>query len=281
MPVAKCSDMRNSMLFALLPALMLATGCRSVGNYFADRGRDLADTVRLQAGVGPGIGVNVRAAGTLQAGLVVGAARRDLGVGLDYGELRGVFAPDDKRWDGEASASVVGWGIIGTATLLAGLTGGPGAAAAAPGVQGLSTPRDLDRDGRPDDRGGPPHPAALMLFGYSYIEGTDRPVVSPRASTRDGFLLFDGLAGFVRDPTRDEVQRVPTAARAAGLEPDQTKLWLGRSVRVNKRAHLHAFNLEGSAYAGLVYAKAGVSPGEAADFVLGIFGLDIAGDDGR
>ena len=34
-------------------------------------------------------------------------------------------------------------------------------------------------------------------------------------------------------------------------------------------------------YAGLAYVKAGVSPGELLDFVLGIVGLDIAGDDGR
>ena len=44
-------------------------------------------------------------------------------------------------------------------------------------------------------------------------------------------------------------------------------------------ARIHAFDIEASVYAGIVYARAGFSPGEFVDFLLGWFGVDIAGDD--
>ena len=42
---------------------------------------------------------------------------------------------------------------------------------------------------------------------------------------------------------------------------------------------IHAFDIEVAAYAGLLHARLGFSPGEFADFLLGWFGLDLAGDD--
>jgi len=42
---------------------------------------------------------------------------------------------------------------------------------------------------------------------------------------------------------------------------------------------VHAFDVEGSVFAGVVCARVGFSPGEFVDFVLGWFGVDIAGDD--
>ena len=44
-------------------------------------------------------------------------------------------------------------------------------------------------------------------------------------------------------------------------------------------ARIHAFDIEASVYAGIVYARAGFSPGEFVDFLLGWIGVDIAGDD--
>ena len=51
------------------------------------------------------------------------------------------------------------------------------------------------------------------------------------------------------------------------------------SRKARPKAGVHAFNVEARVYAGIVYAKAGFSPGEFVDFFLGWFGVDIAGDD--
>ena len=55
-------------------------------------------------------------------------------------------------------------------------------------------------------------------------------------------------------------------------------IWANEGPRI-RRARIHAFDFEASVYAGIVYAKAGFSPGEFVDFLLGWFGVDIAGDD--
>ncbi|MCZ6688628.1 MAG: hypothetical protein O7H41_03395 [Planctomycetota bacterium] len=47
----------------LIAIITVATGCQTtVGNYLGNRGRDFADCFLLQAGVGLGIGVDVKAA---------------------------------------------------------------------------------------------------------------------------------------------------------------------------------------------------------------------------
>ena len=45
-------------------------------------------------------------------------------------------------------------------------------------------------------------------------------------------------------------------------------------------AQVHAFDIEVSA-ALFLYVDVGYSPGETLDFLLGIFGIDIAKDDGK
>ena len=56
-------------------------------------------------------------------------------------------------------------------------------------------------------------------------------------------------------------------------------LWSGGSGDELRKARIHAFDLEVGATAILVTAKAGFSPGEFVDFLLGWFGVDIAGND--
>jgi hypothetical protein len=57
-------------------------------------------------------------------------------------------------------------------------------------------------------------------------------------------------------------------------------IWSRETTRSNRYAQIHAFDVEVDVGLG-VYVETGFSPGEALDFLLGIFGIDIAKDDGR
>jgi hypothetical protein len=57
-------------------------------------------------------------------------------------------------------------------------------------------------------------------------------------------------------------------------------IWSRETTRSNRYAQIHAFDIEVDVGLG-VYVETGFSIGEALDFVLGIFGIDIAKDDGR
>ncbi|MCZ6691122.1 MAG: hypothetical protein O7H41_16160 [Planctomycetota bacterium] len=46
-------------------------------------------------------------------------------------------------------------------------------------------------------------------------------------------------------------------------------------------ARIHAFDIEAGVFVGIIGVRAGFSPGEFVDFLLGWFGVDIAGDDVR
>lgn len=56
-------------------------------------------------------------------------------------------------------------------------------------------------------------------------------------------------------------------------------LWSEAALELDPWAHVHAFDAEVGLYLLLVNAKVGLSPGEAVDFLLGLFGVDIAQDD--
>lgn len=56
-------------------------------------------------------------------------------------------------------------------------------------------------------------------------------------------------------------------------------IWSHEALAENPWAHVHAFDAELGVFLLLVNAHAGLSPGETADFLLGIFGIDIACDD--
>lgn len=63
--------------------------------------------------------------------------------------------------------------------------------------------------------------------------------------------------------------------------PEGRLLWTPRGAETNRWGHVHSWDLEASAYAGLLVVRVGVSPGELLDFVLGWFGVDLARDDRR
>ena len=110
----------------------------------------------------------------------------------------------------------------------------------------------------------PPEPAGLPISHgvafpfFSHVE-TRLPA---RGDTGSGsghtcFLLLPGLLSFGDGGATWET------------EPASSTTW----------ARVHAFDVGASVYAGVVFVSAGFSPGELLDFVLGWFGLDIAGDD--
>jgi len=63
------------------------------------------------------------------------------------------------------------------------------------------------------------------------------------------------------------------------LEGD-SYLWTAATWKRNRYAMIHAFDIE-QEIAFLLYLDFGFSPGEGLDFLLGIFTIDLAGDDGR
>jgi|GEM_PF-2878446 len=57
-------------------------------------------------------------------------------------------------------------------------------------------------------------------------------------------------------------------------------IWTGKTWRNNRYVMIHALDIEWE-IGFLAYLDLGYSPGEALDFVLGIFTIDLARDDGR
>ena len=57
------------------------------------------------------------------------------------------------------------------------------------------------------------------------------------------------------------------------------QIWEGKSHPDGTWDRVHAFDIDATVYAGVVFAGVGFSPGEFVDFLAGWFGLDIAGDD--
>lgn len=95
---------------------------------------------------------------------------------------------------------------------------------------------------------------------------------------RKSFFLLPALLTRV-DTTRrsDPVWYVP--AEGVELRGDHY-LWSAVALRDNRYAAIHAFDTE-LEIAVLVYLDLGYSPGEFLDFLLGIFTIDLAKDDGR
>jgi hypothetical protein len=61
---------------------------------------------------------------------------------------------------------------------------------------------------------------------------------------------------------------------------EQHWIWSRETTVNNRYAQIHAFDIEWDVGLG-VYVESGFSIGEALDFLLGFFGIDIAKDDGR
>ncbi|MCZ6691091.1 MAG: hypothetical protein O7H41_15995, partial [Planctomycetota bacterium] len=64
----------------------------------------------------------------------------------------------------------------------------------------------------------------------------------------------------------------------ASYYPARSKSWIWTSPK-GGWSRLHAFDIEAHLVIGFVGVRAGFSPGEFVDFLLGWFGVDIAGDD--
>ena len=74
------------LLIPLFLAGFVTTGCQTtVGNYFANRGRDFGECFRAQAGLTAGLGISASAGGLVDLPLVAAWAPRKWGVGWVYG----------------------------------------------------------------------------------------------------------------------------------------------------------------------------------------------------
>ncbi|MCI0343109.1 MAG: tetratricopeptide repeat protein [Planctomycetales bacterium] len=133
------------------------------------------------------------------------------------------------------------------------------------------------------------------MYGEGYAFGADTdPERAPEAKEGEFYLLVAhlsfrrgwGIGHAVEDLHGPHLCWVLVPAALTwerGREGDEW-IWTDSSDEVLQRerrwARVHAFDMEASAYAGVVGLRAGFSPGEFLDFLLGWFGLDIAGDDG-
>ena len=97
--------------------------------------------------------------------------------------------------------------------------------------------------------------------------------------------------GIVIDPNMPEVFARRFPDRTIVLRPHPSEdhedwvegpwLWSEEALEQDPWAHVHAFDVELGAYLLVINGKAGFSPGEALDFLLGLFTIDIAQDDWR
>jgi hypothetical protein len=217
-------------------------------HYFANRIRDLGDCFRIQAGGGLGLGASAEAAGIMDLGLVVGVAPRQGGLGWVYGD--GYFfglGENGDTWDGVVDYSAAA--VVGVVL-----------AVAAGFRVGTSYPRD------------PPPPGEEKVFpGFHWeIVGSEVMTLRPSYAQHGCYSFFPWCISRV-GPEEPWPDALPLR--------DHPAIFTGEALHLNPRAHLHAFDVEASVYLGIVWAKAGFSPGEMLDFLLGWFGIDIGGDD--
>ena len=90
-------------------ALATASGCHTpVGNYLANRARDFGECWRAELGLGVGAGAGVRALGLGPVGLSVSSWRRDLTIGVSYGEVLPSSDPSEAPWNAERVVLFIG-----------------------------------------------------------------------------------------------------------------------------------------------------------------------------
>ena len=68
-------------------------------------------------------------------------------------------------------------------------------------------------------------------------------------------------------------------AAQAGENFGASWLWIEEDSAVKRAARIHVFDIEAGFFVLFAGARAGFSPGEFVDVILGWFGVDIAGDD--
>lgn len=244
----------------VLPALGVAAGgCHTpFGNYFANRARDLGECVRVEVGAGVGLGASVQAAGLAHFGLAGSVNRRSHGLGWVYGDGYAFGAgvrPHDWEAEVDLSAPVVALsGLVIVVGLLA-VVNNPSALGGDDSPPSPKKEQDDDTD----------------TYGAHWrIAAADEWRLHPRHAYRRSFFLLPAVL----------TQVGPEPGRGPPPSRDDTLAWLWgeRARAVNPWAHVHAFDIEASVYAGL-HVRVGFSPGEFLDFLTGWFGADIAGDD--
>ena len=208
--------MRRGLSPTIKPGLILAvlfaglaTGCQTtVGNYLANRGRDLGECFLLQTGLGFGIGADLKVGGLVHAGVLGGTFFPGASFGWVYGDIR---------------------------------------------------PRPYEIHDQEGDIGFP----IALVDGFLHQGGP---------GTHFCYGLLPGLLSWTGPP--------PPYPDLESTIPPGPWLWSEEADRREDRwARVHAFDIEISAYALIVGARVGFSPGEFVDFFLGWFGADIAGDD--
>ncbi len=97
------------------------------------------------------------------------------------------------------------------------------------------------------------------------------------SSARESLAILPALLTWADSTPRGYAWLVPEEGDDF---PDRHWIWSGASFEGNRYEQIHAFDIE--AEAGLfIYLDSGYSPGELLDFLLGLFTIDIAKDDGR
>ena len=221
--------------------LLVAGGCGTpLGRYFAHRARDLGEVFRVEMNGGLGLGAVVEAGGVAHVGLGAGAKPFWGGIGWSYGR---------------------GHAFIGAPHAVR-ARGGHAAVPCNPIPVG--DPRWVLHV-----RHAPPHAAVHTcwwllpgLFGES--------IVASGNGVSRAWLWSDAA---LREPSVIDVS--PGQWTIDGVDLDRPRL-----LAAHRWNHVHAFDVSADVYAGVLHVAAGVSLGELADFVLGWFGVDLAGDDG-
>lgn len=240
----------RAAMVVFLAGGLLASGCRTtVGQYFRNRGRDLGETVRLQAGAGLGIGASVSAAGLLDAGLSVSSVPRSAGIGWVYGDGHAFgLGEDGSRWESEVDLTLIGPVLLPILVF-------PGAP--------------------------PPSGKRGVVPLHWRAEGTRMGRIAPEAATHACYAIAPAFFSGVGDA--DDPLPSDTYPQNPELDPPpftvHPSIWSDEGKERNPGARIHVLDVEARLYLGVVYAKVGFSPGQFVDFVLGWFGADIAGDD--
>ncbi len=208
---------RTLQTAVLLALLTLTAGCQTtIGNYFGNRARDFGESFLVQAGLGLGLGVDVKAAGLLHLGGMATLVFLDGSVGWLYGEPRPAVDPGHFPLEGDVGLPF------------------------APFRQGML------------------HQSYLFQRDHRYAHGC--------------YGLLPALLSWTGT-------QVPIVSAHTWLWSDATRHESDFNGRYARWARVHAFDIEVGATVLIVGARAGFSPGEFLDFLLGWVGIDIAGDD--
>lgn len=108
------------------------------------------------------------------------------------------------------------------------------------------------------------------LLGHDFRDGSYR-------TARTGICVLPAVFSWVDSSPTDYEWLVPAEG---GRFDDRHWIWSAQAFRQDRWQQVHAFDVE-TEIGLFVHAGFGYSPGELIDFLLGLFTIDLAGDDGR